>query len=267
MRKRVPLLVVALLGSVALIAQQPNAIEVPLTDPSQPVKLSINMVSGNITVGGYDGNQVVVDFGRPVGSRNRPVPESAAGLRRIDIGGRSDLRIDEQDNEVKITVSPTVESDITVRVPRATSVNLKMVNGGITIENLEGEIDATTTNGRLTFENVSGSVIGHSLNGKIIATFERVSAGRPMSFTSLNGDIDVTLPADVRARFKMKSDNADVYTDFDMELEDAPAEQPTRSEDGRYRIRMDRTVYGTVNGGGPDYQFTSMNGAILIRKK
>lgn len=266
MTKRKLLLIMALLGCVALAAQGPNSVEVPLTNPSQPVNLTVSMVSGSVTVIGSDGNQVVVDSSRPVRSQDRPVPEEAAGLRRIDLGG-SGLRIDEQDNEVTITASPVAASDLTIRVPRSTSVNLKLVNGGITIENLDGEINANTTNGRLTLENVSGSAIGHSLNGKIIATFDSVTAGRPMSFTSLNGDIDVTLPADVRARFKMKSDNADIYTDFDMEVENGPAEQPTRSEDGRYRIRLDRTVYGTVNGGGPDYQFTSMNGAILIRKK
>ena len=31
--------------------------------------------------------------------------------------------------------------------------------------------------------------------------------------------------------------------------------------------RVDRTLRGTINGGGPEYQFTSLNGQIFIRKK
>jgi hypothetical protein len=81
----------------------------------------------------------------------------------------------------------------------------------------------------------------------------------------------VTLPADAKARLKMKSDRGDVYTDFDVKL-DPSSNAPTVQEDnrgrgGRYRVRIDRTLTGTINGGGPEMQFTSYNGNIYIRKK
>jgi DUF4097 and DUF4098 domain-containing protein YvlB len=90
-----------------------------------------------------------------------------------------------------------------------------------------------------------------------------------MSFSSLNGDIDVTLPGDVKARVKLKSDNGEIYSDFEVKL-DASARQPVvedhRSEQGRYKIRFDRATYGTINGGGPEVQLTTFNGNIYIRK-
>ena len=40
-----------------------------------------------------------------------------------------------------------------------------------------------------------------------------------MSFSTLNGDVDVTLPADTKARFKMRTDFGDIFTDFDVKME------------------------------------------------
>ena len=34
----------------------------------------------------------------------------------------------------------------------------------------------------------------------------------------MNGEIDVTLPADIKANLKMKIDHGDIYTDFDVKV-------------------------------------------------
>jgi hypothetical protein len=41
----------------------------------------------------------------------------------------------------------------------------------------------------------------------------------------------------------------------------------TQGEGGRYRVLFDRGTNGTINGGGPEMQFTTFNGRILIHKK
>jgi hypothetical protein len=46
--------------------------------------------------------------------------------------------------------------------------------------------------------------------------------------------------------------------------------QPTTSSTGKggpFKVEFDRTIYGTINGGGTEANFRSMNGRILIRKK
>jgi len=259
-----------LLCGLSLQAQESDVVKVPLTDPSRPATLKVSLLHGSITVRGYDGKEVIVERGGKSrsSSSSRRVPEKAKGLRRID-NNRRDLTIEEQGNTVQVSSGHNSEGDIVIQTPRQTSLNLQLTNGGgITVENIEGEIDANVTNGFLTLRNISGSVVVHALNDDITATFDKVTPNKPMSFSSLNGDIDVTLPADTRARMKLKSDNGEIYTDFDLTLESsrAPVEE-ARSTRGRYRIRMDRTVYGAINGGGPDFQFTSLNGKIYIRKK
>ena len=91
-----------------------------------------------------------------------------------------------------------------------------------------------------------------------------------MSFSTLNGDIDITLPDNVRANVRMKTDNGEIYSDFDVKLDSGTRLAPSasgRQGDGTYHLRFDRTLRGTINGGGPEFQFTSFNGQIYIRKK
>jgi DUF4097 and DUF4098 domain-containing protein YvlB len=97
-----------------------------------------------------------------------------------------------------------------------------------------------------------------------------VTPDKAMSFSTMNGEIDVTLPANTKANVKLKTDHGDIFTDFDIKL-DATARPPqvedNRKNGGRYRVQFDRGTNGTINGGGPEIQFTTFNGNILIHKK
>jgi len=124
-------------------------------------------------------------------------------------------------------------------------------------------------NGKVNILNVSGSVVAHSSNGKAVATIARVAPQKAMAFTSLNGIVDVTLPASVKANVKLRSDQGDVFTDFDIQLtttREAPAVKDTRKSDGRYRIEVDRSLFGTINGGGPEFELRSFNGNVYLRR-
>jgi DUF4097 and DUF4098 domain-containing protein YvlB len=162
--------------------------------------------------------------------------------------------------------------NLNIQVPAATSLTLKTINNGeISVDGVSGEVDANDLNGKVTLLNISGTVVAHSLNGSVLVTMNQVDPQKPMSFSTLNGDIDVTLPAGTKAKVKMKSDNGDIYSDFDIAL-DASARQPKvetapKGKGVRHRMQFDRAMYGTINGGGPEMQFTTMNGKIFIRKK
>ena len=86
----------------------------------------------------------------------------------------------------------------------------------------------------------------------------------------MNGNIDVTLPATVKASLTLKTGHGEIYSDFeirpDMARRRGMITEPNRSKDGKYRVRSDNTMRGTINGGGPEIQFRSYNGRIYIRK-
>jgi hypothetical protein len=116
---------------------------------------------------------------------------------------------------------------------------------------------------------MSRGVVAHALNKGILVKLDRVAEDKPMSFTSLNGDVDVTLPSAVKARVKMKSTNGAIYTDFDIKLDSGarPGVSEGRADRGKYQIKLDRTLQGSINGGGPEMTFTTLNGKIYLRKK
>jgi hypothetical protein len=243
-----------------------DRIPVTLSDPSRPARVKISMVNGGITVKAYEGKEVVVE----ARMRNRENPHNEGGPKRLAIS-TTGLTVEEENNEVNINTESYMHPiDVSVSVPVHTSLKLRAVNDGdIVVTGVDGELDVDDINGAVTLNNVSGSVVAHALNGHVYATLTRVDPQKAMAFSSLNGDIDVTFPADLKANVSIRSDQGDVFSDFDVQLQ-ATAPQPvvedSRGHGGKYRVKIDRTVRGTINGGGPEIQFRNFQGKIYIRK-
>jgi len=246
----------------------PDRVNVPFSDPSRPKMLKASVLNGSIFVKGYDGKEAIVEA-RGEGSKHRR-NERADGMRRIDIGG-SGLSVEESDNVITVgTRSMNENVEINIQVPFNTSLKLHDVNGGeVSVDHIVGDVEIDVTNGKATATHISGSAIVHALNDRVLVTLDKITADKPMSFSSLNGDIDVTLPPDLKAKVKLKSDNGAVYSDFDIQV-DASSRKPIVEDSsaghGKYRVQFDRATYGLINGGGPELQLTTFNGNIYIRK-
>ena len=243
-----------------------DRIPVTLSDPSRPARVKVSMVNGGITVKAYEGKEVVVE----ARMRNRENSRNEGGPKRLAISSTG-LSVEEENNEVNINTESYMHPiDVSVSVPVHTSLKLRAVNDGdIVVTGVEGELDVDDINGAVTLNNVSGSVVAHALNGHVHATLTRVDPQKAMAFSSLNGDIDVTFPADLKANVSIRSDQGDVFSDFDVQLKAAssqPVVEDSRSKGGKYRVKIDKTVHGTINGGGPEIQFRNFQGQIYIRK-
>ncbi len=266
--KRVLAIMITAAGIAAYAQDSPEHVSVPFSDPSRPKMVKVSLINGGITVKGYNGKEVIVES-RSEGDRGRH-RDAPPGMHRIDINGAG-LRVEESENTITIGVERVNSSgEISVQVPFDTSLKLSTINGGnIVVEGVSGDLDVNNTNGSVMLSHISGSAVAHALNGRVLVTLDRVSPNKAMSFSSLNGDVDVTLPADIRANVKMKTDNGEIYSDFDVKL-DASGKQPivegNRSSGGKYKVRFDHGMSGTINGGGPELQFTTFNGTIYIRK-
>src|ERR1700685_2681955 len=242
-----------------------DRVSVTLTDASRPALVKADLIDGGITVKAYDGKEVVVE----ARARNREnAPDGAP--KRIPMSSTG-LTVEEESNQVRVNTDSHMRTiDLTITVPVHTSLRLRAVNDGdIVVTGVDGEFDVDDINGSVTLNNISGSAVAHALNGHLHANFVKVNTQKPMAFSSLNGDIDVTFPADVKANVSIRSDRGDVFSDFDVQLQaSAPTQEVRegRGKGGKYRVRIDKTVHGTINGGGPEYQFTNFQGQIYIRK-
>ena len=273
MRTTIHVCAILLAAALAGFAQEtPDHVKVPLTDPSRPAVVHASLMNGGITVTGYNGKEVIVEARvRREAARESAPDRKAEGMHRLDSHGTG-LSVEEQDNEVNIGVSTFNRTvDLIIQVPFHASLKLKCLNDGdIKVERVTGEVDADDLNGGVKLLNISGAVVAHSLNEDVVVTLDQVTPGKAMSFSTMNGDVDVTLPADTKARVKLKSDNGEIYSDFEVHPEPNPSGpkiSETHGKDGRFRVQFDKVTYGSINGGGPEMQFTTFNGKIYLRKK
>jgi len=267
-------------GAAAAEDTSTDQLSVLFSDPSRPGKLQVGILNGGITISGYDGKEVAVKArvrgedeetagrkGWKVGGHRPKQEDKAAGLRRIPMTATG-LAIEENDNVMSVEVDAHSHAvDLAIQVPRQTSLELSCVNDGdIHVEGVQGEIEVSNTNGAVKLTDVSGSVVAHALNDNVVVRFVKVDPVKPMSFSSLNGDIDVTLPPDVHANVRLKTFNGDVLSDFDIRMQPEQKRVEEGKEDGKYRVRIEKAMIGTLNGGGPELRFETFNGSIYIRK-
>lgn len=202
--------------------------------------------------------------------RREAKEKKITGMKLLS-GSASGLEIEEDGNVVQIsTQSWKAATDLVIQVPVTTSLEVRStMDGAVIVEGVSGEIDINNINGPVTLKNVSGNTLVHTVNGDIEVVLARVAADKPLSFSTMNGDIDVTLPADVRANLKMKSEQGEIYSDFDINMtrQTAKSEAAEKTEQGKFRITFDKSLYGIVNGGGQEIGFNTFSGDIYIRKK
>ena len=298
--------------------QDPESVTVNWSDPSRPGTITMHAVVGDITIRGSNRKDVLVvsratsrapGTGRGRGGRagrggQAPAPAPGAatptpaptpepgradqlpsdvppGFRRLT---RSrGFTLEERNNEMSINSGLFMpNADFEIEVPARTNLRLTAMSGRIVVEGVEGDIEVNSMAGPVNLTNVAGAVVAQSMSDQVTAVLSRVAADKAMSFTSFNGNVDVTLPASVKANLKLRSTQGDVFTDFDIQTRATPSPAPTpattqpspggRDRSGRERarrepaFRLDETIYGTINGGGPEIELRTYTGRVLLRR-
>jgi DUF4097 and DUF4098 domain-containing protein YvlB len=274
-------LALAIAGPVAAQEDPVDRVTVQLTDPDKPASLSVGLINGGITVKGYDGREVIVEARtslKKVGKwkkyedrANGKTGSKKTGLKKINVNSSS-FSVEEYRNKIEIETDSWANAiDLAITVPKNTSLVLSCINDGdVEVENINGEIEVSNMNGYVTLTNVTGSVVASAHNKDLTVVFDGVDPKKDMSFSSFNGDVDVTFPASLKATIKMKTTQGDLYTDFDIvevKNPDKVVKKNERSSGGKYVVSVDRSFWGTINGGGQEIQFSNFNGDIFIRKQ
>jgi hypothetical protein len=271
------MLLVMLIG-MAAFAQSSGEIPVALSDPAKRAKLKAHLNKGSITIRGTARKDILVKYSAANGRSedddddddddddNRTSERN--GLKKI-ASGTMDLEISENNNFVKVTSNSwNQKMNLTIEVPSSIDLQVHTYNDGrLDVSNIQGEVELTNYNGEITALDISGSAIATTYNGEIKITFDKVTEGTPMSFLTYNGDVDLTFPATLKASLKMKTQNGEILSGFDMTLA-KPTPVKTESSQGRgTKIVIDEWVKGDINGGGPEFIMKNYNGDIIIRKK
>ena len=239
-----------------------NRVVVPGRSGARSRTVEVHSVMGAITVRTGTGNDVVVET---AGAARRRASDSRTppGMHRIDTPWDAPLQVEENGDVIRVNVTPRgSDGPVTLTVPANTSLKLNATHGGITVDGVHGEIDAESTHGEIALNHVGGTVVANTVHGSLKVTMDRVDQSKPLAFTTMNGDIDVTFPTDVKSNVKLRALRGEIWSEFEVKL--TGSSPMTRIGGGR---SMDKAMSGTINGGGVDATFYTVNGKITIRKR
>jgi hypothetical protein len=247
-------------------SQSPEQLIVPLSSPGSSYTLHVDLVNGSIKVSGYEGKEIQISV--TAKGKREDGQEGPGGMKRISPKNSFDITAKEENNSVSVENNDVNRAiELSLKIPKNVKLKLSTVNNGdIEVENVQGELEINNVNGGIKCLGIAGSVVASTVNGNVITTFASIDEKAPMAFTTLNGNVDVSLPAGVKSNFKLKSERGEIYTDFDMDIDKTQPQTETQKEAGMYRLKLEDWIMGKINGGGPEMLMKNMNGNIYIRK-
>jgi hypothetical protein len=133
----------------------------------------------------------------------------------------------------------------TLTVPRSARLeDISNVNGSIEIEGVRGHVKASTVNGALRAVGLAGSAELSSVNGAVKAAFVSLAQVQSVSASTVNGAVELELPAQANADLSAHTVNGRISGDVEVKKNwPIGTEVKTRLGQGGAKINL-----STVNG-------------------
>ena len=242
----------------------PQKISVPLSRPGEPYNLDISILSAHIEVIGENREDLEFEITVEQGSRQIITP---SGTKPITTGAYS-LEVDEDDNYVSVDTDwRTDKVNVVAHVPRRGDLSLSTTNDGeIVVRDINGRLELENTNGPITATGIDGSVIAEAINDTIDVSFTNIDDSDAMALISINGDLNLGIPANAGAQLQIDTSQGQIVSDFEVDVQ---ASEPVieRNEGRRgVEVKVESVIIANVNGGGPVIKLKTLNGDINIRK-
>ncbi len=235
---------------------------IPLAAPDRPAFVGIVLAQGHIEVQAGSTGEVIIEV-TPMAAG---IAEDHDGLFVIP-GSALDMPIEAAGNRVSIGMWSTRVKSIRVTAPSHTSVTTKTTwAGDVVVNGLHGAHELNTNGGLIQLTRGRGSVVANSKNGIIDVELLEVTPGKPMSFTTLNGSIEVGFPAGFEANLRLSPGMGDIQSEFEIALEESPTRVSKQQTPKGISYHLAREVRGTIGGGGPEVWFRTHLGSIVLRK-
>ncbi len=197
---------------------------VKFSDPAKPGTLKAVIPWAEITVTGGDVAEITV---RSSLNEKHKAKRTPGGLRRLD--EEVSFELIEKDNTVTLSLAgeagwTSQGSEFAITVPRNTHLVLSTEWGGeIAVTGVEGDLDINSMNGEVALDGIASSAVVNTMNGEVTAIFKTAPV-KPVSFTTMHGEINVRLPADTKASLRLRTHNGSILTDFPEEALKTKAE-------------------------------------------
>jgi len=213
-------------------------------------RVSLSNINGAAHIVGWDRNEVKVD-----------AVKYAHRQERLD---EAKIVVDASNNRVSIrTQYPEHEGnwnwnrddnpasvEYTITVPRSARLDkIELINGGLDIKGVSGEVQASCINGSLVASELGGRAELSTINGSLKAQLDRLG-NSPLELSSVNGSVSLTLPSDAQAELEASTVHGGISNDFGLNVD-------------RHQW-VGRDLHGKLGDGRTHIKLSNVNGAIHI---
>jgi DUF4097 and DUF4098 domain-containing protein YvlB len=259
-----------LLGAIIVLAGLLTLSGVASTEPGQEFReefhqtyplsangrVSLENINGNVKVAVWDRNEIQVDAVKTARREERLAEakiDIQADADSIAIKTRYPSRTTNWDSDDERRYNNPASVEYTLTVPRTARINkIDLINGGLDIEGVAGEVRANLINGRLRARQLTGEVHLTTINGRMEVTFEQVNDAQRVSLESVNGSVILSIPSEIGATLKASTVHGDIDNSFGLAV-----------EKGRH---VGRNLSGVLGDGRARINLSNVNGNIEIRR-
>jgi hypothetical protein len=202
-------------------------------------------VNGFVEIIGWDKNEVSVEA-----VKSAPETEDLDRIQ-LKIESTPERLSIETNHKKKALLFGTWRGEVryTLHVPAGIRLDLvSVINDGIRVRGVTGRVHLKTINGPIDASGLTASGRFETVNGSITAGYTSLTGIESISLRTINGRCDLTVPKDKPFSVDSKSVNGGVRTDMPIKIE----------KSGLAHFR------GSVGEGGPQIDFNSVNGELVI---
>ena len=213
-------------------------------------RIDVENINGPVHITVWDRNEVKVDAVKSAWSKDR-LDEA-----RIEVRSNPNslsIRTEYPDHDHTFWSNRhdnPASVEYTLVVPRHARLDeIKLVNGALDVQDVEGDVRASCVNGRLQAQNLGGRAELNTVNGELDASIGHMSGGE-LDLSAVNGTLRVTLPSDAKANVQASTVSGRINNDFGLTV-------------ARHDF-VGRSLHGELGGGGTRVKLSNVNGRIEI---
>jgi len=225
--------------------------------------ISVQNISGDVTVTGYDGQTVQVAGYKEGRDREQVTIEESFAGNNLSIRAhyprncncqasvRFDIKVPRAVN-FRFDSVTSVSGDVEVSGVTG-KIAAKSVSGDVVVRKATGSVEAKSTSGDVRVSEINGSVNAASVSGDVEVLISNLGSGQDMDFTSISGDVHVRLPAGLDAEVKMTTMSGSLRTDFPLTTE-------------KDRFSPGRRASGRIGAGTHRLKLSSISGDVSLQR-
>jgi DUF4097 and DUF4098 domain-containing protein YvlB len=235
--------------------------------PNQPLTIT-GEHNGGIQVTSWDQQEFSIKLCKQAAADNDSDARALLAETRLTIDG-SNVSVSAPDSHHGRSLGTL----LMVKAPRNATLNLKVRNGGVSVNRFIGTVEAHANNGGIAFKNSSGKLTAEAQNGGISIS----DCGGEIAANVQNGGVSVILPERWDGKgLEAHSQNGGIVLavphDFGGGMEIVGSEYSGIICKGSICDGAERTVDNgrrvlRVGGANPQIHASTVNGGIVIRER